>query len=599
MKKRLLSLALALGLSLGPAVPALADDRGASASPSAVSAGGYHTGLVDADGSLWMWGYNHCGQLGNGSTKYSLVPVKVLNNVVSVSCGDSHTAAIKADGSLWMWGYNSSGAVGNGGKYNVETGALNRCQTVPVKVMDGVASVSCRGDYTAAVKTDGSLWTWGANNDMQLGNGGAGNAQDEDYGTYQTMPVKVLDNVAAVSCGGSHAAAVKNDGTLWWWGYAGIAVGSQDGITPSLGQSYQPFPVKVLDNVAAVSCGGSHTAAIKTDGSLWVSGSNNDWGQLGDSSSIDAKAPTAPFKVLENVAAVSCGGGHTAAVKTDGSLWVWGDNQFGELGISGGNAKVPYYDTVSDYYGSFPVQTVPVKLMDGVATVSGGNAYTMIVKTDGSVWACGANEVGQLGNGGKHNSVDTGSRPVQTIPVKLSGLAAKVNLPAALGDVAAKAHYTDELTWAIEQGVISETGAATFSPEKVCTTGEILTFLWRAQNSPGPATGNPFSDVAASDYYYKAALWADEKGLVSGSAFGANVPCTRSMTVTCLWKLAGSPSAGKNSFTDVPAGADYAEAVAWAVSKGITGGTGNNTFSPDKTCTLGQIATFLYRDFAK
>lgn len=166
-------------------------------------------------------------------------------------------------------------------------------------------------------------------------------------------------------------------------------------------------------------------------------------------------------------------------------------------------------------------------------------------------------------------------------------------------DVPTGEYYAVPVAWAVKNAITNGTSATTFSPEKVCTTGEILTFLWKAQNSPEPAISNPFSDAAESSYYYKAALWAYEKGLVSGSAFGANVPCTRSMTVTYLWKLAGSPAAGGNSFSDIPDSADYAEAVAWAVSKGITGGTGSNTFSPDMTCTRGQIMTFLYRDFAK
>ncbi len=354
-----------------------------------------------------------------------------------------------------------------------------------------------------------------------------------------------------------------------------------------------------MDDAAAVSCGGSHTAVIKTDGSLWMSGNDNSWGQLGDSSSIDAKAPTAPFKALDDVAAVSCGGSHTAAVRTDGSLWVWGDNKFGELGFSGGNAKVPYYDMISGYYSSFPVQTVPAKLMDGAATISGGNAYTIIVKADGSVWACGTNEVGQLGNDGKHDRTGTDGRPIQNIPVKLPGLTARIKRPTAFSDVAANAYYTDAVIWAIQQGITSGTGVTTFSPERVCTKGEILTFLWNARNSPEPAISNPFSDVSENSYYAKAALWAYEKGLVSGPAFGAGVPCTRSMTVTYLWKLAGSPAAGESSFSDVPGGADYAGAVAWAVSQGITGGTGSNAFSPDMPCTRGQIVAFLYRDSAR
>ena len=116
---------------------------------------------------------------------------------------------------------------------------------------------------------------------------------------------------------------------------------------------------------------------------------------------------------------------------------------------------------------------------------------------------------------------------------------------------------------------------------------------------PAASGGNPFSDVPADAYYYQAALWAGEKGLISGSAFNGDTPCTRAATVTYLWKLAGQPSAGASGFTDVPAGSDYAQAVAWAVEEGITSGTSATAFSPDTTCTRAQIMTFLYRDMAQ
>ena len=157
-------------------------------------------------------------------------------------------------------------------------------------------------------------------------------------------------------------------------------------------------------------------------------------------------------------------------------------------------------------------------------------------------------------------------------------------------------NQSSRLEWAVENGVTTGTSATTFSPDATCTTGQIITFLWRANGSPSVSGVTPFDDVSSSDYYYQAALWAKEEGLVSGSAFQGNTPCTRAATVTYLWKLADQPSVGTSNFTDVPNNADYAQAVAWAVQEGITSGTGNNAFSPNAICTRGQIVTFIYRD---
>lgn len=159
--------------------------------------------------------------------------------------------------------------------------------------------------------------------------------------------------------------------------------------------------------------------------------------------------------------------------------------------------------------------------------------------------------------------------------------------------------FYEAVQWAVEEEITNGTTATTFSPNQNCTVAHILTFLWRASGSPEPTKDNPFTDVKDGDWFADAAVWASEKGMVTGDTFNPNAPCTRSMAVTYMWQAAGSPEAEAASFTDVPASADYAKAVAWAVENGVTDGTSPTTFSPDTVCTRGHIVTFLYRGFGE
>lgn len=179
---------------------------------------------------------------------------------------------------------------------------------------------------------------------------------------------------------------------------------------------------------------------------------------------------------------------------------------------------------------------------------------------------------------------------------------------ATFTDVAANAYYADAVAWAVDETITSGTSATTFSPNETCTVGQILTFLWRANGSPEPAIKNPFSNIKENDYYYKALLWAKEKGIINATkegTFGANAPCTRGSAVFFMWGAAGAKidqgAMEKQLFDDVPLEkwSTYVQPVYWAVKNGVTSGTSATTFSPDQTCTRGQIVTFLYRAYGK
>lgn len=174
--------------------------------------------------------------------------------------------------------------------------------------------------------------------------------------------------------------------------------------------------------------------------------------------------------------------------------------------------------------------------------------------------------------------------------------APKAEIVGTFTDVPVNAWFAEPVKWAVDKKITNGTSPTTFSPNTDCTKAQIITFIWRAMGEPNYKQAVSFTDVTYKDYYFTASKWAYEMGMVDGGAFKASTPVTRADTVVYLWKMAGSPDVGTVSkFTDVPANAPYAKAVAWAVQNGITSGTSETTFSPNVTCTRGHIVTFLQR----
>ena len=188
-----------------------------------------YSGVLTKDGNLYMWGYNWCGQIGNGDKEQQLTPVKVLDNVVLASLGYLHSGAVTEDGSLYMWGNNELGGVGNG---------TTEHQFLPIKVLDNVVNVVLGAYHSAAITKDGSLYMWGENDSGQVGNG-----TTED----QHLPEKVLDNIvsAAVTFDVAESAmtgAIAEDGSLYMWGY------NEDGsLGNGIATGIQTIPLKIME----------------------------------------------------------------------------------------------------------------------------------------------------------------------------------------------------------------------------------------------------------------------------------------------------------------------------------------------------------------
>ena len=264
--------------------------------------------------------------------------------------------------------------------------------------------------------------------------------------------------------------------------------------------------------------------------------------------------------------------------------------------------------------GSSSVGTMTVKVEDtehGTVTVSPvkagkGDTVTVTVKADDgyqldtlTVTDASGKKVSLTEKNGKY----TFTMPASAVKVRAAFEKAGAASGTDFADVSASAYYADAVAWAVEKGVTNGTGAAAFSPNTVCTRAQMVTFLWRAAGSPAPKSAvNPFTDVKDNAYYHDAVLWAVEQGITNGTTettFSPDKTVTRAQTVTFLWRQAGAPAAsGVNPFTDVAANAYYAGATTWAVEQGITNGTTATTFAPALGCTRAQIVTMLYRSVA-
>jgi alpha-tubulin suppressor-like RCC1 family protein len=341
-----------------------------------VSAGRLHTVALRSDGTLWAWGDNSRGQLGDGTFELRANPVQVGTSLwTAVAAGEAHTLAVRSDGTLWAWGEADRGALGIPGGPGWLPDAPSPTQ---VGTERGWIAVSAGSDHSAAMKGDGTLWTWGGNTFGQLGLG------ISTTSGFARSPTATGHELVEVAAGRFHGAGIAPDGTLWTWGandWGQLGVG----FAP---ESADPVQVGTASGWTKVAAGSSHTIALRSDGTLWGWGSNL-WGQLG----ADAATEYEPVQIGTGTGwtAIAAGDSHTVALRDDHTIWATGLNTEGQIGSGD-----------SSYYVFGPVQ---VGTLTGWTAIAAGKVHTLALREDGSMWAWGGNGDGQLGDGTVHRQV--------------------------------------------------------------------------------------------------------------------------------------------------------------------------------------------------
>jgi len=376
-----------------------------------VSAGDGYTIVLKQDRTVWAWGINNFGQLGNGKIdideKIYPNPVQVcvdinctafLDEIIAIETGDFHVVALKSNGTVWAWGRNSNGQLGNGmtddSGIPVRVCADDACASLFVDVI----ALAAGAEHVVVLKNDLRVWAWGGNFDGQLGDG---------TNVDRLTPVPVcadisctttltLRNASSIAAGLYHSVAVDN-GSVWAWGW------NEDGQLGDETTDGRVIPVQTclalgcdayLSGVTAVSAGYYHTVALKDDGSVWAWGSNL-FGQIGNNTKIDSLLPTQVCidetctVFLSGITALATSVLHTLALRDDGTLWAWSWNYYGQLGDGSTDDRLIAVPVCA----SLGCDTV----LSNIAAIATGFDHTVALKDDGTVWTWGANNAGQLG----------------------------------------------------------------------------------------------------------------------------------------------------------------------------------------------------------
>jgi alpha-tubulin suppressor-like RCC1 family protein len=350
-----------------------------------LSGGDGHTLAARSDGTVMTWGPS--GQ----PSSLTPVPVSILTNVIAVSAGVGHSLALKSDGTVWAWGNNGNGELGDYGSENfsavpVQVGGGSFGATTPG--FDSIIAIEAGLGHSLALKADGTVWVWGANGDGQLGNG--------DMNRLSAFhPLQLgLTNIIAIGGGDQHSIALRSDGTLWGWGQNGAGQLGNGTITGPFAGTFYLSPVQnpLISGITQIAVAERGTLALKTDGTVWAWG-YNEFGITGNGTRTTANQcqceSTPTQATITNVTALQANGSnHHLARKRDGSIWAWGYNAEGEGGTGAVSPQTP------DHYSLLtPTQSI---VGTGNVIFGTGRAHSMLSVPTVPV-AAGANQVAQLG----------------------------------------------------------------------------------------------------------------------------------------------------------------------------------------------------------
>ena len=333
--------------------------------------------LIKSNGTLWGYGGNSFGQLGTGGLNGSATPVQIGidNDWENIVSGESTSFAVKVDGSFWAWGKNNHAQFGNG---------KNKSKILPINSSASWKDVSNSNgsfnDHVSAIKTDGTLWSWGLNGNGQLGDG--------TQFTTQYLPVQAGSdtNWSSISNGYQFSISIKSDGTLWGWGRN---LRGQLGLGYTSFNVLSPLQIGLDSNWQAVVTGSNFSLGLKKDSTLWSWGHNSD-GQLGNGQSGNSLTLNTPTQIGtdSNWVFVAAGNNNSVAIKADSTLWTWGNSSFGKLGRTG-NFRIP-------------------QLVDSAKKftyVSCSITHTLAIDDDSLLWGCGSNNDSQLGISATNNQL--------------------------------------------------------------------------------------------------------------------------------------------------------------------------------------------------